>query len=87
MLPESTEEVADKAIIIYPNPSDEMIKIEGEYEYFEVFDVDGRSVVKVQGEGRKTVPVSISKPGVYFVRFTLGNGNCITRKVIIQSNI
>lgn len=87
MLPESTEEVADNAILIYPNPSDEMIKIEGEYEYFEVFDVDGRSVVKVQGEGRKTVPVSISKPGVYFVRFTLGNGNCITRKVIIQSNI
>ncbi|MGN0033792.1 MAG: M20/M25/M40 family metallo-hydrolase [Candidatus Limimorpha sp.] len=87
MLPESTEEVAENNILIYPNPSDEMIMIEGDYEFFEVFDVDGSIVLYRNVSDIKKVPVSISKPGIYFIRFTLGNGNCITKKVIIQSNI
>lgn len=68
---------------IYPNPTDNIIQIQGinDLEHFLIYDSQGR-VVKSGGIKNDTVKLEELKSGVYFIYLETKNGEKISRQII-----
>jgi hypothetical protein len=80
-------EIRDR-IKVYPNPATNMVwvdDIEGKLNEVELYDVQGRLVIKQQAGGSKTsVNITTLPPGLYLVRVTMKDGETIQKKIIKQ---
>ena len=80
---ESVDENYDDQISIYPNPASDYVNVIGDAVSYEVYDMVGRRVASASDNIDK-ISVKDYKTGVYFIRFTLRNGNLVTKKIAIS---
>lgn len=78
-------EIRDR-IKIYPNPATDMVcidDIEGKLSEIELYDVQGRLIIKQQASGSKTsVNIATLPPGLYLVKVTMKDGEMMQKKII-----
>lgn len=78
------ETVIDSPITVYPNPSDGVFNIKGEYDSFSVIDMMGRVVYKEDYKSPETtVYFTNFKSGIYLIRF-ISNGRFESKRIIIN---
>ncbi len=69
------------SILIYPNPTDDIVNIEweGKIELIEVTDVRGRLVERIDNLSGQAVKINLTKheAGVYFIRLQNQNGSSV----------
>lgn len=68
---------------LFPNPTTDILNIqaEDEIEGIELLNVFGEEVLSIQSNF-KIIPLNDILPGIYTVKITLLNNNCIERKII-----
>jgi hypothetical protein len=74
------------SISIYPNPSAGVVRVHGRYARANVLDAVGR-VVWTQAAaqaGQAELDLQKLPPGVYLVRFTLSNGQVVTKRLALN---
>lgn len=73
------------AIKVFPNPATHSISISGEAEISEVqvFDAQGKFIVKRTHPHTREISVHHLKPGIYFMKIRLPN-SILTEKIIVQ---
>jgi len=71
----------ESKISIYPNPAKDMLKIEGEYDQVEIYDIFGKLIIKTNEKG--LINVSELCNGIYMLNIKEEN-NIITRKITIN---
>ena len=71
----------DSKIRIYPNPVNEKLFIEGDYDYIEIFDLKGKKILLV--ENKDIVDVSALLSGVYMLNVYLEN-SMLVKKITIN---
>ena len=71
------------AFIVYPNPADDKVFVEGEnIDYVELYNAMGQKLMVVNGSGKMEIDVTSFKKGVYYLRII---GNVIkSQKLIIK---
>jgi hypothetical protein len=71
----TSEVVAEKDIHIYPNPTDGLLKIDGQGAMnVSVFNMLGQEVMHTQAEGQATIDLGSFGSGVYMIRVETSNG-------------
>jgi hypothetical protein len=75
------EEVSLKSLNIYPNPSEDIINISGNFSElsFTIYDLLGKKID--QGKTINTINISSLNNGVYLIEFSTGNKKTL-RKII-----
>ena len=78
------ENYADR-INIYPNPTDDFIKIDGDYESFDIFDGFGRKIYS-QNVWKNIDKISVKEwqSGIYIIRFLTVNRDVATKKFFVK---
>lgn len=77
-------ETMSSDLIVYPNPADSKIIVEGEnIGVVEVYNSLGQKVAAVEGSEHTSVDVASYENGVYVVRVITNDGNVTTKKVTI----
>lgn len=76
--------ISENAIKVFPVPTRNIIKVISnlDIEQTDVFDVNGRNVLKIKGNSRE-INLSDFSTGVYFVKFMTANQS-ITKRIIKQ---
>ena len=76
---ESVEEITANSLNIYPNPANDVLKIETEYEINEIaiYDIYGRRQVAVTPS--RQIDVADLTSGVYFIKINTEKGNIVKR--------
>lgn len=73
--------------LVYPNPASEYIYLECPAElsvkYTELFDMQGRSMLQVDADAEKVIPLAGLEPGLYFVKVS-GENHYGIQKILIQ---
>lgn len=72
-------EIAENVNFIYPNPAENVININAEIDYCEVYDVTGRKIITAT---EPTISVKEWKSGVYTVKIFTREGNILTEKLL-----
>ncbi|MDW3210364.1 MAG: T9SS type A sorting domain-containing protein [Reichenbachiella sp.] len=67
-------------VVIYPNPANEKLTLQGDFDYYELLDLSGK--VLVMDRSRELL-ISNVQNGIYFLKVYKG-ANAIVRKIIIQ---
>ncbi len=68
-------------ITVYPNPTSDVINISGEYDYVEVYDVNGRMLK--QYTPQQTISLRAFDSGVYMLRI-VAQKSVITHKILLS---
>ncbi len=77
-------EMLSKGVMVYPNPANNKIYVEGEnIGAVEVYNSLGQKVISVEGSENTAVDVASFEDGVYMVRVITNEGNVTTKKVTI----
>lgn len=88
-------DIVNSEIIIYPNPFNEQIIVEFESitdsnTNFEIYSIEGRKVLHVErnsfmqlGTFQKILDLSYLKPGVYILKFSMGDTG-VSKKIVKQ---
>lgn len=82
----STTDRDDLPVTIYPNPTDQQLRIDlaGEF-YVDLFDINGRQLLhQQQGSDRLTLSLAGYPAGVYQLRLRTATGKVATRKVVLH---
>lgn len=80
--PSGSEEIQhDQEIRIYPNPANDIIHINGDYNFVEIMDIAGKVFIK--SDFSKKIDISSLSTGVYLVKILKGN-HVLTKKIIIN---
>jgi hypothetical protein len=76
-----------KEVMIYPNPTTDIFyikNVEG-YEKIEVYNALGQKVQSINNTGKPVISVNVSgNNGLYLVKLTDGNGDQVTKRVIVK---
>lgn len=82
------ETIAEKAIVIYPNPTDGILSVDikdytNEVQAeFRLTDLSGRTIIdRKASSGRQTLDLSRQATGIYLLHIRI-NGESIVRKII-----
>lgn len=67
---------------LYPNPANEWVNVEGEYQTLQIFDFGGR-LVRSQAAG-KSIYVGDLNPGTYMLHFTGNDARKAVYKVVVR---
>lgn len=80
---ESTEEELNgMRLILYPNPTSDIVYVNGEYAHLQILDLGGRVLRQLPAISQ--ISLNGMMPGTYFFRFTDESGRMATYKVVIQ---
>lgn len=81
---DGVEENGVASFMVYPNPANSTINVEGEnISTVEVYNSLGQMVASVKGSAKTTVDVASFENGVYFVKVVANDGAAKTQKVTI----
>jgi len=77
----SNEEIDDKPISLFPNPSSEFINLSAELpiNHISIYDLNGLIVFSLKGDDIKEINVSELASGTYFLKSKTDEKNQITR--------
>ena len=78
----SVDENVKENLQLYPNPVSEILKIDGEIQSFEIFDLTGKNILSSKNENE--IDVSGFKSGFYFIRLTDFENNVVTQKFFVK---
>lgn len=67
---------------VYPNPASEKLQIEGDFAYFEIFDMTGKMIHLSKND--REIDVSNWKSGMYLIRIFDNNGKVFTNKFFVK---
>jgi len=70
---------------VYPNPSNDKIKIESDFEIKEIIisSVDGKMIITISSlQKEQTIDISNLNKGIYFLKITSVNNGVISKKII-----
>lgn len=67
-------------IVIYPNPANEKLTLQGDFDYYELLDLSGKALIMNR---TRELLISNVQNGIYFLKVYKG-ANAIVRKIIIQ---
>lgn len=67
---------------VYPNPASAWVEIKGAYRTLDIYDLSGSRVARYEAQGR--IPVSDLASGIYMLNFTLEDGTCVSRKMVVR---
>ncbi|MDE6106935.1 MAG: T9SS type A sorting domain-containing protein, partial [Bacteroidales bacterium] len=80
---ESTEEELNgMKLVLYPNPTSDIVYINGEYAHLQILDLNGRVLRQLPAISQ--ISLNGMTPGTYFFRFTDESGRMATYKVVIK---
>lgn len=83
------EESSDEQLILYPNPTKEILNIKHSFEQmgnFEVIDASGAIQIESRSNNSNNTSIDISalKPGVYLLKFTTGQTVKVKRFIVYK---
>lgn len=82
--PDMTGDISASGLVIYPNPANNKIYVDGEdVSVVEIYNSLGQRVLVVEGSEKTSVDVAAFGNGVYVVRAITNEGNVVTKKVTI----
>ncbi|WP_456462481.1 T9SS type A sorting domain-containing protein [Reichenbachiella sp.] len=67
-------------IAIYPNPANEKLTLQGDFDYYELMDLSGKTLMM---DRSRELLISNVQNGIYFLKVYKG-ANALVRKIIIQ---
>lgn len=70
------------SLSLYPNPTTDLVNINGEYETLQIFDMGGRLLRSHKAATQ--VSLADLQPGTYFFRFTGVDGRTAAYKVVVR---
>ena len=78
------EQESATSLRLYPNPVNQVLHLEGDFEkaQISIYDLTGRKVY--QGEYQHEISVSSLNDGLYFIHVITAEGQVINQKFIIR---
>ncbi|WP_340112666.1 cyclophilin-like fold protein [Maribellus mangrovi] len=64
---------------VYPNPTENSVKVSGEFEKITLLDSNGREMLETM---EADIDLSTLKSGIYFLKIELGNDEPVVKKVV-----
>ena len=68
-------------VVVYPNPVIDIVHVEGDVVSCEVYDLVGKMLEKISTNVEE-IRVTDLQSGIYMMRFLMGNGNVVTKKIV-----
>ncbi|NLA23478.1 MAG: T9SS type A sorting domain-containing protein, partial [Bacteroidales bacterium] len=76
--------IAEKSLLIYPNPASSIVNIHSEThskDFIQIFDASGR--MQYSGYVNESIDVSAWSEGLYIIKL-VGNSGVITKRLIVS---
>ena len=77
----SVDEPLSEDVVIYPNPTNDIIRIQSDVVGCEIYDIVGKCVISVPTNVEE-IHITNLQSGVYIIRLFMPNGNVVTKKII-----
>lgn len=79
----STNEIAETAIEVYPNPADDYLNIKTSLKNFEavIYDAVGKEVLVLKLKDTNQIDISNLMSGIYFLKITNGEQTILMKKI------
>ncbi len=81
------EAIQDNSFFVYPNPTNNFVKIISPYEIeqMQLFDIVGKQIVEQNSISSTKLEINTSKlsNGIYFIRLHSNNGSLSQRKIVV----
>ncbi|MTI33452.1 T9SS type A sorting domain-containing protein [Xanthovirga aplysinae] len=80
-----TEPEISNEILIFPNPTEGPIHINGQFNKIKIYDMNGRFIKSIEGMGSTSQPIDLSSfnKGLYLLQISIGN-KIYQKKIILE---
>ena len=76
------EVTVEKDMTVYPNPANDVIFVNGEVKYVEIYNSIGIKVVSMNLSDSESINIADFASGIYFMRLLDNKGNNSTKKIV-----